>query len=292
MARYTYRHYEVRRPVIDGYACNLKDHILEKAVNGQTWCVHGEEFRYYTLVDGKWIGSNTVEKKWELCKFALEVKKPALSKEDYPEHYTNPWNSIHVMKDSSDNERYFKIIDDWANNGGAIRDEYLCDYGFGDTGWSGRGLPTDCSPELLEVLKDEDGELPKYHYTNITLSELRTIYDKEETRILGLIKDSYIKQMNSDINKKLDFIIVNMKDPISMNLDDLKKKKVNPDDEYDDIETYDEDNDYYESPEYIIEEYMPNLYLLCQEIAKLEYVAQDIYDVYSDEDIRVIHYVC
>ena len=282
MARYTYRHIEVRKSCIDGWANKLTDDVLKYAKEGQTWCINGEEYRYYTLTDGQWIGKDKPESKWILCTPSIEVKRPALEKEQYPEHYMNPWKGIRVLKED-DNERYFKTVNFWANNGGAIRDEYLSDYSYyGSPSFAGKGLPNDASPELIEALK-EDGELPNYHYTHITLEELEKLYNSEETRILGLLKESYTKMMNDDINRKLDYIISHMKDPMKVNPDDLNKKE--SDDE-------DDDDGYYDSPDFIIDEYMPNLYLLAQEIAKANYIAEELYEVYGSDNVRITYYVC
>lgn len=282
MSRYTYRHVEVKVQKIDGYAHRMTDDIIKYAKDGQTWCFTGEEKRYRKFINGEWVVIDKPDSEWKLCKLYHEVDRPALEKNEYPEHYWNPWRSIKTMKDG-DNERYFKCDDSFENNGGAIRDEYLSNWVTANVpNWSGRGLPSDCSKELLDSLIDEEtGEIYNYSYTHITLAELNTIYDSEEKRITGMLKDQYVKQMNSSIEKKLDYIIAHMKDPLSVNPSDLNKKTDDEDDE----------DAYYDSPEYIIDEYFINLYLLAAEIAKIELISEHIYDVYSAENVRIVYYV-
>jgi hypothetical protein len=78
-----------------------------------------------------------------------------------------------------------------------------------------------------------------------------------------------------------------MKDPASMNIDEIYKKKVNEDGEEIDEE---DDNGYYDSPEYFIDDYMPNLYLIAEEIGRIALIAE-YYDIYSWDDIRVIYHL-
>ena len=97
--------------------------------------------------------------------------------------------------------------------------------------------------------------------------------------------EAYEKKHHDNINKKLDFIIHNMKDPMNANFDELNEKEVDDDgneicDEY----------SYYDSPEYIIEEEMPKLYQIAEEIGKIASIA-DYYNIYSREDIRIIYYI-
>lgn len=280
MSRYTYRYVEVREAVVDGWANKLTDDIIKHAKEGQTWCINTGEHRYYKLINGEWVPMKQPEYVWKFCKMHHEVKRPALDKEQYPEYYMNPWRHIKTVK-IGDEERYFKTDKCFCNNGGAIRDEYLSTWGSSTPSWAGRGLPSDCSPELIEVLKDEDtGEIPNYGHTHITLAELMTIYESEEKRITGKLKDAYVKQMNSSVEKKLDYIIAHMKDPLSANPDDLNN------------DTEEDEDSYYDSPEYVIDEYFINLYLLAAEIAKIELISEDIYDVYSPENVRIIYLVC
>jgi hypothetical protein len=75
-----------------------------------------------------------------------------------------------------------------------------------------------------------------------------------------------------------------MKDPTSANIDELYQKPV--DDEGNEIE---EENDYYESPEYIREEYMVNLFLIAEEIGRISQIC-DWNEVWED-NVRIIYYI-
>ena len=72
-----------------------------------------------------------------------------------------------------------------------------------------------------------------------------------------------------------------MKDPMSADTDAFRKPK---DDER-------ADEDYYESPQFIIDEEMPNLYSIGYEIGRLEQISS-MYGFYgSSNDVRVIYYL-
>ena len=76
-----------------------------------------------------------------------------------------------------------------------------------------------------------------------------------------------------------------MKDPISANIEELYQKPV--DDEGNEIE--EDENDYYESPEYIREEYMVNLFLIAEEIGRISQIC-DWNEVWED-NVRIIYYI-
>ena len=73
-----------------------------------------------------------------------------------------------------------------------------------------------------------------------------------------------------------------MKDPMSADTDTFRKPT---DDECD------ADEDYYDSPQCIIDEEMPNLYSIGYEIGRLEQISS-MYGFYgSSNDVRVIYYL-
>jgi hypothetical protein len=129
----------------------------------------------------------------------------------------------------------------------------------------------------------EDGKLRGYKHTWATVSEWETFYDSEETRILGKIKDAYQKQMNKDIISRLDYIIDNMKSPLSMDKSQRPGAVVEVDAEGN---PYDDEN----SIEYIIEEDMPKLYLIAQEIGKTSLIAEQN-GLYGTSDVRIVYYI-
>lgn len=285
MARYTYRFVEVKVNDYVGSANSFKDEFLNNAKDGEVWCIWNNEtkYRYFRKQGDEWIGLDKCPSHWVYCKALSERKKPVIESDKYPEYYTNPWKSLTKMTDENGNERYFDTMCFFCNNGGAIRDEYLNDWNSSGRSFANRGLPDDCSEELIAELKKDDEDLSMYKYTHVYLKEWYDLYDKEEKRIFGLLKDAYMKEVSSRLEKKVDYMLAHMKDPMSITKEDIEK--LNEKDE-------DDENSYYESPECVIEENAYMLYHIAEEIGKIHIISDDMYDIYNEDHIRVIYYVC
>ena len=108
--------------------------------------------------------------------------------------------------------------------------------------------------------------------------------DVEETGMIDMKSGERRKLFTlDDVNSKLDFIIDHMKDPMSADTDAFRKPSDECDDEY--------TEDYYDSPQCIIDEEMPNLYSIGYEIGRLEQISS-MYGFYgSSNDVRVIYYL-
>lgn len=276
MSRYVIRHVEAKYDLVDGSVYRVAD-LPKDAPEGTLYRAWQCDSRYYKMTNGEWVGQDTCPTEWRLLTGYQKLLKP---------HTDSEWrqNSTRKFKNEDGSDAWFLRHVEFANNGGAIRDDYISSHAWSDNcPFRGRGVPDDISPETREEMTYE-GKLRGYDHTWCTLSEWDALYDAEQARILGMIKDAYQKQNNNVIQKKLDFIIHHMKDPMNADYTDLYKKPV--DCEGNEI---DEENDYYESPEYIIDEYKYNLYLIAAEMGHIAQIAE-WNDVWED-NVRIIYYI-
>lgn len=273
MSQYLIRHIEARYERIDGQSWNEKD-LPDDKQDGTIWRVNSDK-KYFKRVSGQWepMDERAVERGWQL----LKTYGIGVAGESYSEYRK-------VTAQIDGREKTLIVNDEWANNGGAIRDDYISDqFSIVDCPLSGRGVPDDIGEETRKAMMTEDGKLRGYKHTWATVSEWETFYDSEETRILGKIKDAYQKQMNRDVISRLDFIIDNMKSPLSMD----KSQRPGAVKEVDaEGNPYDDED----SIDYIIEEEMPKLYLIAQEIGKAALIA-DQNGLYGTSDVRIIYYI-
>ena len=239
-----------------------KENIEEGTVYG----VRQEGSVYYKRSDGQWVpvASETIKRGWRLLKtYSIGLKGSTYS----------DWRKKKAVIDSKD----VTLIetDGWSDNGGSIRDDYINnDYSITDCHFAERGLPEDISPETLAAITDESGKIRGYHRTWVTVDEWRELYESEETRFLTELKEAYMKRMTDGVVKRLDFLIDNMKDPLSA-------QKPN----------FDEDvEDEYDAVDEIISENMTRLYLIAEEIAKADLIAEQN-GLYSTSDIRIIYFI-
>lgn len=283
MARYTYRFVEVKVNEYVGSANGFNDEFLSNAKEGEVWNIWNTDskYRYFRKQGNEWIGLDHCPSKWIYCQALSERPKPMIESDKYPEHYTNPWKKLKVMTDSDGKERFFDTMHFFCNNGGAIRDEYLSDWSSGKS-FHGRGLAEDTSEELKSELRKDDETLTKYRYTHVYLNEWFNLYDSEEKRILNGLKDAYIKEASSRLEKKVDYILDNLKDPMGITREAIAKLN----------ETEDDEDSYYDSPECFIEENMYMLFHIAEEIGKIMVIAEDMYDTYGSDNIRVTYFVC
>lgn len=283
MSRYTYRFVEVKVNDYVGSASGFNDEFLKNAKDGEIWCIwnNNTKYRYFRKNGDEWVGLDQCPYKWVYCRALSERPKPQIESDKYPEHYTNPWKSLTVFKDSDNKERYFDTMRFFSNNGGAIRDEYLSSWGSSST-FDGRGLPSDCSEDLLKELRKDDPDLTIYSYTYVYLKEWYRLYESEETKFFAGLKSAYIKEATTRLENKVDYMLAHMKDPLGITKEDIAKLNEKEDDE----------DSYYDSPECYIEENSYKLYHIAEEIGKIQLIAEDMYDTYGEDNIRVIYFVC
>lgn len=266
MSRYLIRHVEAKYNIIDGTAYRPSD-LPEDAKEGSIWRVYNMEHRFYRKTADGWQGQNSCPTEWRLLKGYVKLaKKPDEDRMTGTETFSDIESGEHVI---------FEKNTEFSNNGGCIRDDYISTHGLSDRcPFKNRGIPEDISPETMEEMK-YNGKIRGYDHTWCMLSEWESFYESETERILG-----YIEKANEDVfrkktNEKLDFIINNMKNPQAADPTPLYKK--------------DDEDAYYDSPEYIKDEYMPNLMLISEEIGKISLIAE-WNGIYSD-DVRIIYYI-
>ncbi len=287
MSRYVIRHVEAKYELIEGTIYNV-DKLPKDAPEGTTYKAWNCEFKYYKRVNGEWVGQNSCQTEWRLLSGYQKTRKPKDDDEEWKKNATEEY------KTSDGLAVYFLKRSEFANNGGAIRDDYISSHALSEKcSFKGRGIPYDISPETYEEMmydmsmfgEKSEKRLRGYDHTWCTLSEWNELYDTEEERILNLIKEAYQKENNTLINKKLDYIINHMKDPFSGDpKDEIYKKPVD-----EDGNVIDDECDYYESPEYIIKEYMPNLYLIAEEIGRITQIAE--WNGVWEDNLRIIYYI-
>lgn len=298
MSRYTIRHVEGRFSTEAGAVYELSELPDASTVaEGTEYRIYNKEKPYVIAKNGQWKFCDKCPSEWRLLPLYSKCNtKPARARykdENGEWKYYEKENPNYREYQSEDGDKmilhkrtYF------CNNGGAIRDDYISTSWCNNVFFAGRGFPDDMAEETRKSIydeddKDEEGNIKFYGYdrTWVLLSEWDALYDTEQEKILKKIAEAYEKKHHDNINKKLDFIIHNMKDPMNANFDELNEKEVDDDgneicDEY----------SYYDSPEYIIEEEMPKLYQIAEEIGKIASIA-DYYNIYSREDIRIIYYI-
>lgn len=233
---------------------------------GTVYGVRQEGSVYYKRTNGEWkpVPSETIKRGWRLLKtYSIGLKGSTYS----------DWRKQKAVIDSK--EVTLLETDGWCNNGGNIRDDYINnDYSIADCHFAERGFPEDISPETLAAITDENGKTRGYHRTWVTVDEWRDLYESEEARFLTELKEAYMKRMTDGVVKRLDYIIANMKDP-------LGAQKPNFDEE---------EEDEYDAVDEIISENMTRLYLIAEEIAKADLIAEQN-GLYSTSDIRIIYFI-
>lgn len=298
MGVYTTRYIEAKISECRGYVYNKEDFpSVEEVIEGDIFGTNDTDSNgnivsgktiYYKMISGKW-------EKIENCPYHWKLLSPAVFHERKPYvgrykvngdwFYNEEPKSRMVLKDKSGNNIYADRKDYFYNSGGCIRDEYISgNLSPVDVKFRDRGFPDDMSEETIKSMTDKEGNVCKYGYSKTwcTLSEWRELYESEKIRIMNKLKDSFENLNKNDIIKHLNFIIDNMKSPVCADIEGFRKKLKD-----DSNETEDE---YYDSPQYIIDEYIPYLEQILEEIGMIEYVSQ-LYDIIDEENIRIIYYL-
>ena len=261
--------------------------------------------KYFRMENSQWVPyEGTINKRWRLLKTYGSIDKMfRRRKSERPDVYeeredfdaTVPGYKRFPLADVIMRQKLY-----WCNNGGAMRDEYVsCRSSITPCSWRGRGIPDDISDELRISMTYEDGRTEGWDHTWCTLSELYATYESEEERILGIIKNAYMKEATSRLEKKVDFIIDNLKDPSRLTPEKIERiKGTNKTDSDADVEDNDSEEeyendeyDYYESSEYMISEYMPNLWSLAYEYGMNSMIAEQCGYSAFDDNIRIIYYI-
>ena len=253
--------------------------------------------KYYKAVNGEWVPyDGEIEYRWRALQPLCEVdSKPSRTryKEQQPDgtfvwKYYESENSDYInTKNWTSEDGIMKLLQKqrmYVDCGGAIRDEYISSHGFGpELEFKERGFPVDMTDETREAIYGSDGKFDGWDATWVTVSEWSDLHDRVEDEIIGKLREAYERQMKTEINKKLDFIINNMKSPISADVPGFYKS-LEP-------ETDEEGNEYgYDTPEYIKEEYFPNLYSIASEIGKAA-IMKEFYGIYGNENFRIIYFI-
>ena len=141
MSQYLIRHIEARYERIDGQSWNEKD-LPDDKQDGTIWRVNSDK-KYFKRVSGQWelMDDRVVERGWQL----LKTYGIGVAGESYSEYKK-------VTAQIDGREKTLLENDEWANNGGAIRDDYISDqFSIVDCPLSGRGVPDDISEERLQA---------------------------------------------------------------------------------------------------------------------------------------------
>ena len=306
MSTYTIRHVEGRFKLIAGSVCKLED-LPATAPEGTYYATWQCEHRYAVYKNGKWEPADSCPTEWRLLKTYNRLDR-------MPTSDCAKENTVRLTDPTSNEEYLMHANDEFCNNGGSIRDEYISSRNWrlkDDVPFNGRGLPSDLSEETREVMKyetedwhagaDENGNYPKvtklrgYDYTWVTLSEWSQMYDYEMQRLKNLILEYASKKNSIQINKKLDMILTHMKDPMHMDSKEVDKL-VNPlvkSDDDDENADYDESSETeWEVQQNFEEEYEEltiSLFQIAEEYGRIYQIA-DQHDLYEG-DVRCIYYL-
>ena len=302
MSVYTIRHYEGRFPILAG-AVYKKEELpdISTVKDGDTYRIwdNSLDHIFWKAQNGQWVGVDEIQYEWCALQPAVDIKrKPTRArfrrtKEDGTlgdwEYYEkeSPYIKDYTCEDGT--KTVLKKVPYYANNGGAIRDDYISSNSWADdNNIKERGFPSDMAEDTKKSIygESEDGEEKRfygYDATWATIADWEALYDAEQNKILNKIRDAYDKQKNNEINKKLDFLINNMKSPVSADIEGFKKSlEPQVDDEGYECEEI--------TPQEIIDEYMINLFLIAEEIGRAD-IIKEYYDIYGNENFRIIYYL-
>lgn len=308
MSTYTIRHVEGRFQLTAGSVYKLED-LPKTAPEGTYYNTWQQEHPFAVFLNGKWEPRDTCPTEWRLLKTYNRLTKAP----------TNEWaeKNTTTLKDEAGNSWLMHANDEFCNNGGSIRDEYISSHNWrlkDDVPFNGRGLPDDMSAETREAMMyedddwqsraDENGNYKKvmkkrgYDYTWVTLSEWSQMYDYEVERLKNLITDYVIRKNSTLINKKLDMILSHLKDPSKLDTEEvnklISKKRVLPEepDENADYDESDEEPTEWDFDQDFREEYESltiSLFQIAEEFGRIYQIA-DQHDVYEG-DVRCIYYL-
>lgn len=276
MSQYTTRILEVRVSASKGTSYkyeNLVERYKNIAKEGDYFLLY-ENYNPQTIkyVNGEFVKTNEkIPKIWKLVKF--------YSNYDVKNRIVLDSNGEHpiFMPDGVINEEQVSSSNEWCNNGGCIRDNYISTNVYERQSFTGRGIPSDISEEAAKLMAPENDDLfgcdCKHSRTWVTLSEWEELYNKKFEEFKNKISELYSNKNANLINKKLD-IILN-----KLGVETKESKN----------ENYDED----EQEEYIWEELFWELRTIGNEISHNAALAEQFLDgMYVDyDDVRILYYI-
>lgn len=285
MSTYTHRYIEVRREKIDGCAWKFKNLPNPAEHKGEVFKITEYNrpdnvspfYKAEEVCSDKkgstvvlWVPLDKVDSEWVPVKWYSYLPKNKVLANTDP--YFKP--KYNVAKDAEGNEFFIQEHLLWANNGGAVRDDYISSSGWSKSKFSGRGLPGDVSDEVKnDILSD-------YHYdiTWVTLSEWEEAFDAAKDKFQRELEKRFEKQSKDEISRKLDNILNTLKNP------DYKPRRVK--------KSTDDDDYYFEDTvEYMFDEEIWTLFVLQMEIDRTEFILEEFGDWWTSQDVRIIYYL-
>lgn len=280
MSTYVTRVIEVRLPEIDGYVWQEKDLDKLDKKTLKPWSIYkvnsDTEYPYRKWhvahdIDGipeHWEKMKTCEYKWNLFKYWVP-------------------NNIHDKTDKPDfldDKTELKRKTDFWNNGGSIRDIYLSQWYSDKYNIAERGIPDDCSEETRKELDLDDKYI--YNRTNVLLSELCSIYNREIEEFKNKIKDNIFNKQLKTIDEKVDKIYS------KLNGEDIPEDTSTNKENDDNISLEDdgEGYDYEVNIDTLFDEEFNDIQTLNDEITIIHHLVDETYGYISSENIRVNYY--
>lgn len=281
MSTYVTRVIEVNRPSITQSVFSLDDKILDDKTDMRDGDIinfmNDREFPYrrYDANTKTWIKEKTCEYKWILAKYYADNRLNNLS--------SNP-TTVDTLKDGTP----ILEINEFCDNGGSIRDEYLSR--LSDTNLTDRGIPGNITDEARELIHyDEPGW--GWGYTYATLAELESLYHKEiekfKSDVIETISKKKMKTLEEKIDKIYDKLFVNE-----------TKENVSKDSSLNDDSDEEIDNEYFEEDDeddnwelnYLFEEKLWDINYLHGEIIKVYHTVEQIFGYVDSSNIRILYY--
>lgn len=272
MSTYTTRIIEVKVSTSSGTAYSyetLVSRYKDTAVEGNYYNVYHRNGKHsvYKFTNGEFVETDEqIPKVWKLVKFYSDYNQKAhVILDSEGEHYSFEPNGYI-------NNEPVVVTNNWCNNGGDIRDNYISASRWDESQISGRGIPSDISPEAYELIKPEPNDLfgdYKWSRTWITLAEWESIYNKRVDEFKNKLSELYSKK---SINSKLDLII----NKLGIVNDTNNEDEYSIDEQIKDLW----ENEWYE------------IMSISDEIAKNQALAEHFVDgYYSFEDVRILYYL-
>lgn len=289
------RNIEVHRPDIKG-EFNKEDFLdtVKDPQEDDTYRSYvRKDGRYFMWKDGKWNASwECPRKKWVALQ--LYSQDPDLrGREDTIVASDAEGN---VVK----NGTILSRVSGFSDNGGVIRDKYLSSSTLlgRDGEFSDRGWPSDMSDIMRNILDDCKNDTWGHTYVSLSEWSLKAKECKESFK-----KDllNYFKKRSDNITQlKLDNVLSILSKGSDETISDInkrfKKKLKKAEESKDDVKFYDDEYrsvDEYETPlDYMMEEGLSEYYSIIGEIRKAYDLVEAQFGWVSNEDVRIIYFMC
>lgn len=292
MSTYTIRVVEGKVDDVFGKFYNINDVPEDMPVGANVRVYENCKTVYYKKTVDGFEKLETCPKKWVHLNLYSELNRMPersyyIDSNGEKKYYQNEDKNICKYVDSEGKEKIFYRHEDFASNGGSLRDDFI--RSINNTPITERGIPSDISESARKSFYSvEDDCNIGYDYTYATKTDLCNIYDIELKDLVTKLLERIHKDNTFELNQKLDFIMNHLKDSEDVYAKALKESKPNKKEDSDSY--YDED--YYEnSLDGIIDYGFEKLTALSIEIGHLD-AYMDVYEIYDDDDIRIIYYLC